>query len=75
VAFLRSGRSLVLLRGEILHKDLWLVDLGTGAEGQLTNLPQDFNVRDFDISPDGRELVLDRQQEHSEVVLVDLPAH
>ena len=63
----------MLLRGEIGHKNLWLIDLETGAERQLTNLPPDFGIRDFDISPDGREVVLERVQEHSDVVLLDLP--
>ena len=31
LAFLPGGRALVLLRGEIQHKDLWLIDLETGA--------------------------------------------
>ena len=73
VAFLPGGRALVLLRGEIQHKDLWLIDLETGAERQLTNLPPDFDIRDFDISPDGREVVIERVQERSNVVLLDLP--
>jgi Tol biopolymer transport system component len=73
LAFLPGGRSLVLLRGEIQHKNLWLIDLETGAERQLTNLTPDFDIRDFDISPDGREVVLERVQEHSDVVLLDLP--
>jgi Tol biopolymer transport system component len=73
VAFLPGGRALLLLRGEIQHKDLWLVDLETGAERQLTNLPPEFDVRDFDVSPDGREVVLERVQERSNVVLMDLP--
>jgi Tol biopolymer transport system component len=73
LAFLPGGRELVFLRGGIQHKDLWLTDLQTGAERQLTNLPPDFDVRDFDISTDGREVVLERVQEHSEVVLLDLP--
>jgi Tol biopolymer transport system component len=72
LAFLPGGRELVFLRGGIQHKDLWLIDLQTGAERQLTNLPSDFDVRDFDISADGREVVLERVQEHSEVVLLDL---
>jgi Tol biopolymer transport system component len=38
VAFLPGGGALVLLRGEIQHKNLWLIDLETGAERQLTNL-------------------------------------
>ena len=73
LAFLSGGGALVVLRGEIQHKNLWLVDLETGAERQLTNLPPDFNVRDFDISPDGREVVLERMQENSDVVMLDLP--
>ena len=73
LAFLTGGRALVFLRGEIQHKNLWLIDLETGAERQLTNLSPDFDIRDFDISPDGREVVLERVQEHSDVVLLDLP--
>ncbi len=70
--FQNGGRTLAFLRGEIRHKDLWLVDLETGAERQLTNVPPDFDIRTFDISPDGREVVFERVQEHSDVVLLDL---
>jgi Tol biopolymer transport system component len=73
LAFLPGGRALLLLRGEIQHKDLWLIDLETGAQRQLTSLTPDFDIRDFDISPDGREVVLERVQERSDVVLLDLP--
>jgi Tol biopolymer transport system component len=73
LAFLPGGQALVLLRGEVQHKDLWLLDLETGAQRQLTNLPPDFDIRDFDLSPDGREVVLERMQERSDVVLLDLP--
>ncbi|HMF76430.1 MAG TPA: hypothetical protein VK604_12270, partial [Bryobacteraceae bacterium] len=73
MAFLSRGRALVLLRGEIQHKDLWLIDLETGAERQLTSVTSEFDIRDFDISPDGREVVLERVQERSNVVLLDLP--
>jgi Tol biopolymer transport system component len=73
LAFLPGGRALVVLRGDIQHKNLWLIDLETGAERQLTNLPPDFNISNFDISPDGSEIVLERVQEHSDVVLLDIP--
>ena len=72
VAFLPDGRSLVLLRGEIQHKNLWLIDLETGAERQLTHLAPEFDIQDFDISPDGREVVIERVQERSNLVLLDL---
>jgi Tol biopolymer transport system component len=73
IAFLPGGQALVLLRGEIQHKNLWLIALDAGAERQLTNLTPDFDIRDFDVSPDGREVVLERVQERSDTVLLDLP--
>jgi Tol biopolymer transport system component len=73
LAFLPGGQTLVFLRGEIQHKNLWLIDLETGTQRQLTNLAPDFDIRDFDISPDGRDVVLERVQERSDVVLLDLP--
>jgi Tol biopolymer transport system component len=75
LAFLPGGRALVLLRGEIQHKNLWLIDLETGAERQLTNLTPDFDIRDFDISPDGREVVLERVQERADVCCWISPDH
>ncbi|HEY2907994.1 MAG TPA: hypothetical protein VGJ29_18960 [Vicinamibacterales bacterium] len=72
VRFFHGQRALVVMRGDIQHKNLWLIDLDTGAERQLTNLAPDFNLRDFDVSADGREIVLERVQEHSDIVLIDL---
>ncbi len=72
VRFFHGQRALVVMRGDIEHKNLWLIDLDTGAERQLTNLAPDFNLRDFDVSADGREFVLERVQERSDVVLIDL---
>lgn len=73
LAFLRGGREVVLLRGEIQHKNLWLVDLDTGAERQLTHLAPSFDIHDFDISPDGQDVVLERAQDRSDIVLLDIP--
>jgi Tol biopolymer transport system component len=73
MAFLPGGHTLVLLRGEIQHKNLWLINLETGAQRQLTDLTPDFEIRDFDISPDGHELVIERAQDPSDVVLLDFP--
>ena len=73
LAFLPGGHALVVLRGEIEHKNLWYIDLDTGAESQLTDVPADFDIQDFDISPDGHEVVLERAQQSSDVVLMDIP--
>ena len=70
VRFLHTRPALVIMRGDIDHKDLWLFDLQSGEERQLTHLPADFDVRDFDISPDDRELVVERVEERSGIVLI-----
>ncbi len=71
VAFLKSRGALVFLRGEIGHKDLWLLDLKSGGERLLAPLPQDFMVRDFDVSAEGTEIVLERIQENSHLALIE----
>lgn len=49
------------------------MELNTGVTQRLTDLAGDFDVGDFDVSPDGREVVLERLEEHSDVVLLRLP--
>jgi Tol biopolymer transport system component len=71
IAFLEGKRSLVYLRGDMRHKNLWAVDLETGAERQLTNFAPAFSLRDFDVAPDGREIVVERMQEQSDIVLLE----
>jgi Tol biopolymer transport system component len=71
--FLADGRTLVAAKGEIRHKNLWAIDFETGAERQLTGMAPDFEIRDFDISADGREIVVERVQTQSQVVLLTLP--
>jgi Tol biopolymer transport system component len=71
LALLPGGRRLVYLQGEIQHKNLWVLDLDSGTTQQLTHIPPDFEVRDFDISPDGREAVLERAQARSNIIAID----
>jgi Tol biopolymer transport system component/DNA-binding winged helix-turn-helix (wHTH) protein len=72
VVFWPEGRSVVVLRGEIGHKNFWLVDLKTGVERQLTELPTNFDVRgDFDISSDGGHITFDRIEENSEIAVIE----
>ena len=72
VKFVEAGRELAFLRGALEHKDLWLTDPESGAARRLTSVPDDFDIRDFDISADGAEIVLERVEERSDIVLVDL---
>ena len=42
-------------------------------ERQLTALGRGFTIGDFDISPDGRELLFDRSRDESDIVLIERP--
>jgi Tol biopolymer transport system component len=73
VMFLGGDEALVMLKGDIAYKELWVRDLKTGRERQLTALGSGFTIGDFDISPDGRELLFDRSRDQSDIVLIERP--
>jgi Tol biopolymer transport system component len=73
LAFLGGDDALVVMKGDISHKELWLIDLPTGRERQLTNLGREFAIGDFDVSADGREIIFDRARDESDIVLFELP--
>jgi hypothetical protein len=72
LAFLGGEDALIILKGDISHKEFWVVDLKTGRERQLTNLGRELTIGDFDVSADGREVIFDRSREESDIVLFDL---
>jgi Tol biopolymer transport system component len=70
-AFRGDGAALLVLRGEIGNRDLFLLDLETGVERRLTDFGRDVNVGDFDLSPDGREITFERRSESADVLLIE----
>jgi len=72
-SFLPGRPVLVVLEGEFWHKNFWSIDLVTGQRRQLTNIDKEFLIGDFDISPDGKEIIFGRLKENSNVVLIDFP--
>ncbi len=71
--FLPDGKALVIMQGDLHHQNFWLLDLATGAQRQLTNLSAGLQIRSFDVSPDGKQILFDRYRENSDIVLIDLP--
>jgi Tol biopolymer transport system component len=71
VAFGPDASSIVLLRGDVGHKNFWVVDLRTGAERQITELESDVAINDFDLSRDGSAILFDRMQRSSRIALIE----
>ncbi len=71
MVFFRDSQTLVILGGEIVHKNFSLLDLRTGSQRIVAELPADFVIRDFDVSADGSEIVFDRVQVNSDLALIE----
>jgi Tol biopolymer transport system component len=66
--FLPGGTELVMSRGG----QLWLIDLATGRQRQLTELPPGLVSTDFDIRPDGKQIIFGHIRDSSDIVLIEL---
>jgi hypothetical protein len=71
LAVLNNPATLIVERGDLAHKDLWAVDLQGHGERQLTALPPDFSVTDFDVAADGTELILGKLEINSDLALIE----
>jgi Tol biopolymer transport system component len=70
--FLPDGKALVVMLGDAVNsQNFWLLDLAPGHMRQLTNLRPGSLVRSFDISPDGEQILFDRDRENADIVLID----
>jgi Tol biopolymer transport system component len=70
--FLPDGSALVYTQGLSPAQDFMLLDLATGQSRRLTRLDDPATMLTFDIAPDGSEIVFDRLQQGSDLVLIDL---
>ena len=71
ISFWPDGGALVVLAGEIGNRDFSVVDLETGNQRTVTGFGREIAVGDFDVAPDGREIVFDRPAESSDILLID----
>ena len=71
--FLSDG-SVILMKKEVnkLAGDFWMLDLESGKPRRLTQLEGNDEMRDFDITPDGKHIVFDRLSKNSDIVLIEI---
>jgi len=70
--FVPGAQTLIYLKeGDLRHKNFFRVNLATGEERQISDLRSGFEVRDFDIAPDGSRILFDRRRMNSDIVLMD----
>jgi Tol biopolymer transport system component len=70
--FLPDGSALVYMQNVTPAQDFWLLDLATMKSRPLTHLNNSAAMRAFDVTPDGKQIVFDRQKDNSDIVLIDL---
>jgi Tol biopolymer transport system component len=71
--FMPDGRGLIFMGAAEATpwQDFFLLDLRTMKTRRLTRLTDRATMRTFDITPDGKQIVFDRQRENSSVVLIE----
>jgi serine/threonine protein kinase/Tol biopolymer transport system component len=70
--FMPNGKALIALRGNLAAQNFFWVDLESGQQRQLTDFKPGFAIQNFDVSPDGAQIVFDRLRNNSDIVLMNL---
>jgi Tol biopolymer transport system component len=71
--FVPGANALAYLKeGNVRSQNFFWIDLTSGQERQLTDLQPGSEIRNFDVSPDGTQILFDRLRDNSDVVLMDL---
>jgi serine/threonine protein kinase/dipeptidyl aminopeptidase/acylaminoacyl peptidase len=70
--FMPNGKAVITLQGNLGAQNFFSVDLQSGQQRQLTDLKAGFVIQNFDVSPDGKQIVFDRLRNNSDIVLMNL---
>jgi hypothetical protein len=55
------------------NKEFWVLNISTGMTRRIVSLNTPDEIRAFDITADGTQIVFDRLRENSDIVLIERP--
>ena len=69
--FMPDGKTLVYMPAQTANKEFWALNISTGMTRRIVSLNTHDEIRAFDITADGTQIVFDRLRENSDIVLID----
>lgn len=71
--FVGNAKAVIVLEGgSIGTQNFSWLDLVTGARRRLTDFKPGMPIENFDVTPDGKQIVFDRLRENSDIVIIDM---
>ena len=70
--FMPNGKALIALEGNQAAQNFSWVDLEGGQQRRMTDFKAGFVIQNFDVSPDGSQIVFDRLRNNADIVLMNL---
>jgi Tol biopolymer transport system component len=71
--FMPNENVLIALQGNVGAQNFFWIDLDSGQRRQMTDFKDRSVIQNFDVSPDGAEIVFDRLRDNTDIVLMTLP--
>jgi Tol biopolymer transport system component len=69
-----DGKTLVYMQPQTATKEFWALNISTGMMRRIVSLNTHDEIRAFDITADGTQIVFDRLRENSDIVLIERAA-
>jgi Tol biopolymer transport system component len=69
--FMPDGKRIVYMPALTPNKEFWVLNVSTGVTRRIASLNTPDEIRTFDITPDGTQIIFDRLRENSDIVLIE----
>ena len=71
IRFLPDGTGLLYTSGQGGDLEFWVLNIATNETRRIATLTNPSELRTFDITPDGKQIVFDRVRENADIVLIE----